>query len=138
MKPTENDSGFVRGPDGAGQCTGNPVGASNTWLCLCPVTAWLRLRIAQTGSFTLVDGYATITGSIFINSTSTTKIFITLSESPPVTTAGSTYNVGNLVAGAVGIASFTVGAYHTIVNNQVPEIVINTNDNSTLNYLIVD
>ena len=92
----------------------------------------------QTGSFTLVDGYATITGSIFINSTSTTKIFITLSESPPVTTAGSTYNVGNLVAGAVGIASFTVGAYHTIVNNQVPEIVINTNDNSTLNYLIVD
>ncbi len=87
----------------------------------------------QTGSFTLADGYATITGSIFINSTSTTKIFVTLSESS-VTTAGSTYNVSNLVAGAVGIASFTVEAYHTISST----VVINTNDNSTLNYLIID
>ncbi len=86
----------------------------------------------QTGSFTLMNGVATITNGIYINSTSTTKIFVTLSESP-VLTADSIYNVSNLVAGAVGIASFTVEAY-TIGSS----IVINTSDNSTLNYLIID
>ena len=91
----------------------------------------------QTGSVTLVNGVATVTGSVFINSTSTTKIFVTLAESSVLTT-GSSYNVSNLVAGAAGIASFTVSAYHTTLNGQVVEVVINTNDNSTLNYLIID